>query len=404
MSDFHQNGVISTLHNLSNRTLSEIENELKEYSKQLPIELILPSLYSELSGPALIKIVSCLSEVKYLNHITIGLDRANKSEFKKAKTFFSKLKQPHSVIWNDSPKMKQLDNDFKKLGIAPDQPGKGKNVWYCMGYTYSRNEAKAIALHDCDIITYTRELLARLVYPVANPNFNYEFCKGYYPRVRDNALSGRVTRLLVTPLLKTFKKVLGHRDYIEFIDVFRYPLAGEFSFKSRLLKEIRIPCDWGLEIGLLSEMQRNQAYNRICQVDIADTYDHKHQALSENDTTQGLSKMSIDITKTLIRKLAAQGDTFTYNTLRTIKATYYRTALDLLEIYHNDAKINGLELNINEEEIAIELFSNNIIIAGQEFLDNPNQNPLITNWNRVETAMPDIRNRFLEIVESDSKI
>ena len=170
------------------------------------------------------------------------------------------------------------------------------------------------------------------------------------------------------------------------------------------MKEIRIPCDWGLEIGLLSEMQRNQAYNRICQVDIADTYDHKHQALSENDTTQGLSKMSIDITKTLIRKLAAQGDTFTYNTLRTIKATYYRTALDLLEIYHNDAKINGLELNINEEEIAIELFSNNIIIAGQEFLDNPNQNPLITNWNRVETAMPDIRNRLLDIVESDSKV
>ncbi len=55
MSDFHQNGVISTLHNLSNRTLSEIENELKEHSKQLPIELILPSLYSELSGPCIKK-------------------------------------------------------------------------------------------------------------------------------------------------------------------------------------------------------------------------------------------------------------------------------------------------------------------------------------------------------------
>lgn len=404
MADFHQNGVISTLHNLSNRSLIEIEKELRQYSRQAPIELILPSLYSELEGDALKKIVSCLSEVKYLNHITIGLDKATESDFKLAKKFFSKLNQSHSVIWNDSPKMKKLDRDFKNLGIAPDQPGKGKNVWYCMGYAYARNEAKSIALHDCDIITYTRELLARLVYPVANPNFNYEFCKGYYPRVRNGTLSGRVTRLLVTPLLKTFKKVLGHRDYIEFIDVFRYPLAGEFSFKSRLLKEIRIPCDWGLEIGLLSEMQRNQAYNRICQVDIADTYDHKHQKLSENDNSQGLSKMSIDITKTLIRKLAAQGDTFTYNTLRTLKATYYRTALDLLEIYHNDAKINGLELNINEEEIAIELFSNNIIIAGQEFLDNPNQNPLITNWNRVETAMPDVKSRFLDIVESDSKI
>ena len=404
MADFHQNGVISTLHNLSNRSLDEIEQELREYSKDAPIELILPSLYSELEGVALKNIVSCLSNVKYLNHITIGLDKADKSEFIKAKKFFSNLNQPHSVIWNDSPKMKKLDSDFKKLGIAPSQPGKGKNVWYCMGYTYSRNEAGSVALHDCDIITYNRELLARLVYPVSNPHFNYEFCKGYYPRIREGTLSGRVTRLLVTPLLKTFKKVLGHRDYIEFIDVFRYPLAGEFSFKSRLLKEIRIPCDWGLEIGLLSEMQRNQAYNRICQVDIADTYDHKHQVLSENNTSKGLSKMSIDITKTLIRKLAAQGDTFTHNTLRTLKATYYRTALDLLEIYHNDAKINGLELNINEEEIAIELFSNNIIIAGQEFLDNPNQNPLITNWNRVETAMPEIKTRFLDIVESDSKI
>ena len=404
MADFHQNGVISTLHNLSNRSLDEIEQELREYSKDAPIELILPSLYSELEGAALKNIVSCLSNVKYLNHIIIGLDKADKSEFIKAKKFFSNLNQPHSVIWNDSPKMKKLDCDFKKLGIAPNQAGKGKNVCFCMGYTYSRNEAGSVALHDCDITTYNRELLARLVYPVSNPHFNYEFCKGYYPRIREGTLSGRVTRLLVTPLLKTFKKVLGHRDYIEFIDVFRYPLAGEFSFKSRLLKEIRIPCDWGLEIGLLSEMQRNQAYNRICQVDIAKTYDHKHQVLSENDTSKGLSKMSIDITKTLIRKLAAQGDTFTHNTLRTLKATYYRTALDLLEIYYNDAKINGLELNINEEEIAIELFSNNIIIAGQEFLDNPNQNPLITNWNRVETAMPEIKARFLDIVESDSKI
>ena len=87
-----------------------------------------------------------------------------------------------------------------------------------------------------------------------------------------------------------------------------------------------------------------------------------------------------------------------------MKATYYRTALDLLEIFHNDAKLNGFDLNINEEEIAIEMFSNNIITAGQQFLDNPNQNPLITNWNRVQTAVPDIKQELLETVESDSHI
>ena len=404
IADFHQNGVISTLHNISNRSFEELESELIEFSKERPIELILPSLYSEIEGPALKNIVKILSNNKFLNHITIGLDKANKTQFKDAKIFFKDLKVPHSVIWNDGPRMKSLDNQLSEQGLAPKEPGKGKNVWYCMGYILSRDQARSIAIHDCDILTYNKELLARLIYPVANPLFDYEFCKGYYPRLGNNKLNGRVTRLLVTPLLKTFKKVLGHRDYIEFIDVFRYPLAGEFSFRSRLLKELRIPSDWGLEIGILSEMQRNQASNRICQVDISDAYDHKHQELSQADKTKGLSKMSIDISKTLIRKLAAQGDTFTSNTLRTIKATYYRTALDLLEIYNNDAKINGLSLDINEEEIAIELFSNNIIIAGQEFLENPNENPLIPNWNRVQNAIPDFKDNFIQAVKDDSII
>ena len=392
------------MHNISNRSFEELESELIEFCKERPIELILPSLYSEIEGPALKNIVKILSNNKFLNHITIGLDKANKTQFQDAKLFFKDLKVPHSVIWNDGPRMKSLDNQLSEQGLAPKEPGKGKNVWYCMGYILARDQARSIAIHDCDILTYNKELLARLIYPVANPLFDYEFCKGYYPRLGNNKLNGRVTRLLVTPLLKTFKKVLGHRDYIEFIDVFRYPLAGEFSFRSRLLKELRIPSDWGLEIGILSEMQRNQASNRICQVDISDAYDHKHQELSQADKTKGLSKMSIDISKTLIRKLAAQGDTFTSNTLRTIKATYYRTALDLLEIYNNDAKINGLSLDINEEEIAIELFSNNIIIAGQEFLENPNENPLIPNWNRVQNAIPDFKDNFIQAVKDDSTI
>ena len=404
MADFHQNGVISTLHNISNRSVDDLEKELREFSKERAIELILPCLFSEIEGPALGKIIKVLSEIDYLNHIIIGLDKANEDQYKKAKEFFSDLNQPHSILWNDGPRLSSLDKQLNSLNLSPKQSGKGKNVWYCMGYTLARDQAKSVALHDCDILTYSREFIARLVYPVSNPLFDYEFCKGYYPRVGDNKLNGRVSRLLVTPLLKTFTKVLGHRDLIEFIDVFRYPLAGDCSFKSRLLKEIRIPSDWGLEIGLLSEMQRSQANKKICQVDIAKMYDHKHQPLSEEDSDKGLSRMSIDISKTLIRKLAAQGDTFTHNTLRTIKATYYRTALDLLETYHNDAKINGLDHNINDEEIAIELFANNIITAGKQFLDNPNENPLIPNWYRVQDACPSIKEDLLIAVSDVNNI
>ena len=105
-------------------------------------------------------------------------------------------------------------------------------------------------------------------------------------------------------------------NYLDFMKSFKYPLAGEFSFRRNLISELRIPSDWGIEIGILSEMQRNQASNRICQVDLAQTYDHKHQDLSENDDNLGLSRMSIDITKALIRKLATQGNIFTLETFR----------------------------------------------------------------------------------------
>ena len=48
MADFHQNGIITTLHNFRNKSKKEIEKELKFFSKKRPIQLILPSLYSEI--------------------------------------------------------------------------------------------------------------------------------------------------------------------------------------------------------------------------------------------------------------------------------------------------------------------------------------------------------------------
>ncbi|GAA6167726.1 glycosyl transferase [Sessilibacter corallicola] len=403
MADFHQNGVITTLHNLSPRPLEELESELVKFSKQRPMALILPSLYSELEGPAMPNILSELGKVPYLNHIVIGLDRADQSQYQKAVNFFSELPQEHRILWNDGPRLQALDNDLRKLGLAPREKGKGCNVWYCMGYTLAVDKAESVALHDCDITTYSRELLARLIYPVANPRFNYEFCKGYYARVAADKINGRVCRLLVTPLLRALKKVLGYREYLEYMDSFRYSLAGEFSFRRDVLTDLRIPSDWGLEIGVLSEMHRNYAHNRLCQVDIAHRYDHKHQDLSLRDKSTGLSRMSIDIAKALFRKLATQGEVFTPETFRSIKATYFRIALDFVETYHNDALMNGLKHDLHEEEKSVEMFARNIMEAGQVFLDSTNTTPFIPSWNRVVSAMPDVLERLLEAVELDYK-
>ena len=75
-----------------------------------------------------------------------------------------------------------------------------------MGFMLAATKVEAIALHDCDITTYQRDLLARLIYPIANPQFNYEFCKGYYARIANGKFNGRVSRLLVSPLIRALKK------------------------------------------------------------------------------------------------------------------------------------------------------------------------------------------------------
>lgn len=401
MGDFHQNGHIATLHNLSNRSIEELERDLVEFSRYRPMGLVIPSLYSELATPALEGIVRELVRVPYLNEIVIGLDRADKEEYRHALEFFDRLPQHYSVLWNDGPRLRALDEKLRKKGLSPSEPGKGRNVWFCYGYTLATSRSSSIALHDADIKTYKRELLARLIYPVANPNFSFDFSKGYYSRSNGTSMGGRVTRLLVTPLILALRIVCGQSDYLDFLHSFRYPLAGEFAVRRNVIDDLRIPTDWGLEIGVLSEMHRNHAKKRLCQVDVADTYDHKHQDLSADDQARGLSRMSIDIAKAMYRKLAIQGETFSEDRVRTVKATYYRIALDFIELFEADAAINGLTFDRHAEEEAVELFAANVVRAGELFRENPMDTPFIPPWNRVVSAVPNVLEELRDAVELD---
>lgn len=403
MADFYQNGTITTLHNLGERSTECLEQELLTFSQQRPLGLILPSLYSELSTPALPRIIQELKGVPYLSQIVIGLDRADADEYRHALEFFAELPQHHRVLWHDGPRLRALDERLAEQGLAPRELGKGRNVWYCMGYTLATARAQAVALHDCDILTYERGLLARLLYPVAHPLFNYEFCKGFYPRIADQKINGRVCRLLVTPMVRALKQVLGESAYLNYLDSYRYILAGEFAFRRDALTDLRVPSDWGLEIGVVSEVYRSNNNKRICQVDIANNYDHKHQNLSLDDPAAGLSRMSIDIAKSIFRKLAIQGTVFSQETFRTVKATYYRLALDMTEAYRNDAIMNGLKFDIHGEEEAIELFAENIMEAGRHFLERPMDAPFIATWNRVVSAMPTIFEELTDAVEADNR-
>ncbi|MCD6319244.1 MAG: glycosyl transferase [Candidatus Desulfofervidaceae bacterium] len=402
MGDFFQNGVVTSLHRLNRNNESLLANKLVKYNSQRPVALVLPALFMEFTGEAFPKIVDELTTVPYVTQVVLSLGKANKEEFLFAKKFLSRLPQETVIVWNDGPRMREL---YKKLEeeFYPWESGKGLAAWIGYGYILACNKCDVIVCHDCDILTYQREILTRLCYPIANTQLNYEFCKGYYSRVTDR-LHGRVTRLFVTPLIRALMRILGRTPFLVYLDSFRYPLAGEFAMTSELAWRIRTPADWGLEIGVLAEVYRTCALRSICQVDLADNYEHKHQELSPQDHSKGLLKMAVDIAKTLFRTLASEGIVFSDGFFKTLKAAYVREAQDALRRYQNDSIINSLYFDRHAESLAIEAFSNGITIAGKQILEDPLGLPLIPNWSRVVSAIPDFFDNLKEAVEEDNKM
>ncbi len=337
MSDFYQNGVVTVLHRLGQSNIEQLEQELERYAKTTPIALVLPSLYAELERPALKRIVETLSEVRYIHEIVISLDQASALEFRLAKQFFSQLPQRVRVVWNDGTRIQAILNTLVSHEIDIGHQGKGRGCWTAYGYVLARGQSQVIALHDCDIVSYDSQYLARLCYPVANPNLAYEFCKGYYSRVTDR-MHGRVTRLFITPLIRSLQLLVGPHPLLSFLDSFRYA---------------------------------------------------------------GLLKMCVDITKSLFRNLASEGLVLSESTLKTLRATYLQAAQEAISRYENDAAINSLRFDRHEERRAVEVFLRGMMLATDSFLEDPLGVPMISNWSRVTHAVPDIFHRLMDAVEQD---
>jgi len=402
MADFHQTGVLATFHRLGALNVERLEGDLVAFSRHRPIALVLPTTPQELDSEAVKKILGNLKDVPYLHEIVVTLGRTeDPAHFAQARKLFSVLPQKHKVVWATGPRFAELyqlleDND---LSAGPD--GKGRSAWAAYGYILAREESEVIGLHDCDIVNHSREMVGRLFYPVASPDINYAFCKGYYARVTDR-MHGRVTRLFVTPLVRSLIKLFGHLPFLVYLDSFRYALSGEFSMTTDLAWINRIPSDWGLEVETLAEVFRNYSLRRICQAEICDTYEHKHQPLSAEDPRSGLMKMAVDIAKSVFRNLAVESIVLSDSGLRTLIINYQRTAGDAAKRYRDDAEFNGLTFDYHLETVMVEAFTRAIQIAGKEFMDDPLYSPLIPSWNRVVSAIPEFLGRLKAAVDKDN--
>jgi glucosyl-3-phosphoglycerate synthase len=401
MGDFHQTGVISTLSRFPAASVERLEADLEKFSEAKPITLVLPSLISELDRPALGRIVAELKDVKYLHQIIVSLDKADGDGFRRAKDFFGVLPQDVKIIWNEGDRLQALYDRLDRCGLKIGNGGKGRGVWVALGYALAEGRSHMVALHDCDIINYERGLLARLCYPIANPTLNYEFCKGYYPRVNEH-IFGRVTRLFVMPLIRAMQKVFGYTPLLVYLDSFRYPLAGEFAMTADLARVNKMLGDWGLDFGLLTEVFRNSSSQRICQVDLIDTYEHKHQPISEADPEKGLFKMSIDIARAFCRTMVSEGEVFSDDAVETLRTAYVSTARDMIRKYHDTAIINSLPFDRNREDLAVMTFAEGLRLGAGSFRDAPLESPEMPDWNQVTSALPRFPEMLKEAVETDN--
>ena len=100
MADFHQTGVISTLHRLGTSDLDRLEREILSYSDDRPVALVLPSLYTELRGPALKGIVEQLQKVPYLRQVVVSLSgAATREQYDEMCSLFQDVRTREGLAW-----------------------------------------------------------------------------------------------------------------------------------------------------------------------------------------------------------------------------------------------------------------------------------------------------------------
>ncbi len=397
MADFHQAHEVATLHRLETGNLEQLEHELEAFGRRRPIGLVLPCLFDEFSRPAIRHIIEELRQARYVDTIVLSLGKADREEMLIAQRALSRLPQRVRLIWNDGPALQALYAQLSDAGLAVDQDGKGRSCWIAYGYLLADRRCEVIASHDCDITTYSRELVARLCYPIAHPRFGFEFAKGYYARV-SGTLNGRVTRLFVSPLVRALQRVIGAQPFLTFLDGFRYPLSGEFAMTSAVARANRLPATWGLEVGVLAEVFRSRGARRACQTELCAVYDHKHQPLSADDAERGLLKMCVDIGRTLLRAVASEGVVFDAGAFRTLGMHYERLAGDAVSAFEADAAINSLAFDRHQEETMVGVFARGLELACARFGENLAM-PLIPSWERVNAALPGFLDQLRDTVD-----
>ncbi|MFD1586931.1 glycosyl transferase family 2 [Halorientalis brevis] len=243
------------------------------------------------------------------------------------------------VLWCNAPEVRERLGEVGLNGPA----GKGRDVWLALGLAA---QEEYVVVHDADATTYSRAHVPRLLFPLAE---GYDFSKGYYARVENDRLYGRLFRLFYTPLVRALDE--GHEDdVVDYLASFRYALAGEFAATSELVRSLRAQRGWGLEIGTLGDAFEGAGFDGSAQVDLGQ-HEHDHRAVGG---PQGLGDMCSEVATALFQVVEDAGLQPAYDRLRE----RYRAEADrLVRQYETDAAFNGLEFDAAGEREQVETYA-----------------------------------------------
>lgn len=389
--DFDQ-GKVTKIHDFC-MDFDSMSNRLTNLGEKYPSGLIIPIIHSDLKSPVLKKMINELNECKYLKKVFVALSAKDQKDYEESLRICSNFKIPCDIIWCNKPEVATVLEELKKKGLdVTGLSGKGKDVWIAMGI--ASLELYAFALHDADIAYYSKMLPTKLLFPVIEPKLDFFFAKGFYARVNveKKQMYGRICRLFINPLLEALQdKQAKSSMFLEYLQTFSYALSGEIAIYTDMASHLRIPSDWGFEIGLLAEIYRNASYRRICEVDLG-FYEHKHKDV----LTNGLLTTAEDSFITLLRTLTeTEGVEVTEPFLQSLQIIYRRTAQDKIQQYYADAVCNNFDFDRHQEETWVESLASIITSAGTKYFANPSKTQL-PSWLRTMAAMHNIREKLRE--------
>jgi len=235
---------------------------------------------------------------------------------------------------------------FNVAGRFGVPPGKGAGVWLSVPIT----SGDIICFVDSDIKDFKKEFVVGLCYPIIYTktirDSAIKYVKAYYQRLTTRLeqdsnikLGGRVTRLLVRPLMKV---IVENFNVCEGVETFKYPLSGEVALSREILETMRIPYHYGIEISSLLQLCDMVGIIPLAQVDLG-IFQHIGQS------SAGILKMSEQIIITINDQLRSHDIELSQeDILEKILSKYKITANEMLEADMSIAEAHQKEI----EELA----------------------------------------------------